>query len=255
MVSEGVTLFAAVSRSVRTADASERYMANYMGMNGVLSWIGNPNLDPEKHHQADIGLTYQSTMMSISGSVYYNQVTDFIQLDSARGQRGVLVNNPQASVYTNIDAVLAGVEAEAELRLNDYWRVNLSAAYTYGENESDNIPLSQIAPLSGRFELTYDNSEWLAGFRVNAAAKQKRIDDDRTTGSGRDSAGPADDYVTLDLFAGYNVNENVQITGGVTNVFDEVYANHLNKRDLTDPVGIRVNEPGRSFYARLVTKY
>lgn len=250
----GFKIYGSVSRSVRTADATERFIGSYMMMNGMnTSWIGNPNLDPEKHHQIELGGTYSAQDFRLSGAAYYNHVQDFIQLDTARGQRGVLIYNPMVSVYTNIDAVLSGFEAEAEWHFADYWRVNLQGAYTHGENLSDDIPLAQIAPLSGRLEVAYDNSIWMVGARLNAAAKQNRIDDDPTVGSGRDF-GETDGYVTVDLFGAYNITENFQLTAGVTNLFDKTYANHLNKKDGFNNE-VRVNEPGRSFYVRSITNF
>ncbi len=253
--SKSLGVYGAVSRSVRTADASERYIASFMGAGGASSWVGNPDIDPEQHHMLDVGFAYKDEGLKFSGSAYYNNVTDFIQLDSARSQRGVQETTTTASVYTNIEAVIAGLEGEAEYQLSDNWRLGASVAFTYGQNKSDDIPLSQIAPVSGRVELAYDNSEWMAGVRLNAAASQTRVDDDRTTGSGRDSSGDAAGYATFDLFGAYNVTENFQITGGVTNLLDAEYATHLNKTNLMDPSGVRVNEPGRSFYIRAVTKF
>ncbi len=254
-MSDKFGIYGSVSRSVRTADASERYIASYMGAGGANSWVGNPDIDPEQHHMLDVGFAYKEKVFELSGSAYYNNVTDFIQLDSARSQRGVQETTTTASVYTNIDAVVAGLEFEGEYRFAENWRLGASVAFTYGENESDDIPLSQIAPLSGRMELAYDTSEWMAGVRMNAAAKQTRVDDDRTTGSGRDSSGDSDGYVTFDMFGAYNFTENFQVTGGVTNLLDAEYATHLNKTNLLDPTGVRVNEPGRSFYIRAVTKF
>lgn len=250
----GLMVYGALSRSVRTADATERYIGSYMMMNGMnTSWIGNPNLDPEKHHQIELGGTYAAQDFRLSGVAYYNRVEDFIQLDTARGQRGVIPNMPSVSVYTNINAVLTGFEVEAEYKFAEFWRAKLTGAYTYGENLSDDIPLAQIAPLSGRFEVAYDNSIWMLGARLNAAAKQTRIDSDPTVGSGRDF-GETDGYLTVDLFGAYNVTENFQITAGVTNLFDKTYANHLNKKDGFNNE-VRVNEPGRSFYVRSVTNF
>lgn len=253
-INEKLTVFGSLSRSVRTADATERYIASYMGMGGANSWVGNPGLDPEKHHQGEIGISLKRERSSLSGTVYYNSVDDFIQLDSARGQQGILVNTPTASVFRNIDASLAGVEVEAETRLAKFWRLKGSTSYTHGKNRSDGIALAQIAPLSGRAELTYDNDRWLAGVRLNAATKQTRVDDDNTTGSGRDN-GPSDGWVTLDLFAAINLTDRFQISGGVTNVTDKNYAYHLNKTNLENPAGVRVNEPGRAFYIRGVTRF
>jgi len=250
----GLEVFAAVSRSVRTADATERFMGSYMIMMGQnRSWIGNPGLDPEKHHQIEVGAHYHGTDFHISGSAFHNRVEDFIQLDTARGQRSVLVTAPTASVFTNIDATLTGFEAEAEWRLAEHWRFNLSGAYTRGQNLSDNIPLSQIAPLTGRLEIAYDTRDWMLGARLNAASSQNRVDDDPAAGSGRDF-GPSEAYLTVDLFGSYNLTENFQVTAGVTNLFDETYANHLNKRDGFNNE-VRVNEPGRSFYVRSVSNF
>jgi iron complex outermembrane recepter protein len=247
-----LTVFSTLSRAVRTADATERWIAA-KSAKASDQWIGNPEIDPEKHHQIDLGLMYHTPMLDLKGSVYYNKIEDFIQYDTARGRRGVIATD-LASVYTNIDATIAGVEGEANVRLNDYWRVNLAAAYTYGQNESDDIPLAQIAPLSGRLELIYDAKRWSAGVRLNAASEQDRVDTDKKTGSGRDYANN-DGHLTVDLFGSYNITENFQISAGVTNVFDETYANYLNRTNLLDPRGIQVNEPGRSFYIRSVTQF
>lgn len=250
----GLKLFGALSRSVRTADATERYIGSYMMMNGMnMSWIGNPNIDPEKHHQIELGATFATPEFHFSGAAYYNRVNDFIQLDTARGQRGVMITAPSVSVYTNIDAALAGFEAQAEWRFADVWRAKLSGAYTHGENLSDGIPLAQIAPLTGRVEIAYDDSIWMVGARLNAASRQTRVDDDPTVGSGRDF-GASEAYLTVDLFGAYNVTESFQISAGVTNLFDKTYANHLNKKDGFNNE-VRVNEPGRSFYIRSVTNF
>jgi iron complex outermembrane receptor protein len=248
-LTKDLTVFSTLSRAVRTADATERYMA----AKGSSFWVGNPNIDPEKHHQIDLGFKYHVSSFDLKGTAYYDNIEDFIQQDSARGQRGVLMNN-QATVYTNIDAIIAGVDAEATVHLTDRWRVNLAAAYTYGENESDNIPLAQIAPLSGRAELIYDATKWSAGVRLNAAAEQNRLDDDASTGSGRDYTNN-DGHLTMDLFGSYNITENFQISAGVTNVFDEEYANYLNRTNIMNARGVQVNEPGRSFYVRSVTRF
>lgn len=244
----GVTVFGSLSRAVRTADATERYIANMMGMNpnGKTSWVGNPDIEPEKHHQIDLGLRYKTSMLNLSGSVFYNDVTDYIQR-----YNGQYIDSTYSSVsiYKNIDATLTGFEAEAQIRLSDVWRVNLMGAYTRGQNETDNTPLGQISPLSGRFELVYDNSKLMAGVRVNAASKQTRIDN----ASSKQDFGETDGWATVDLFGSYNITQNFQLNAGVTNLFDATYANHLNRELLGEQ--IKVNEPGRSFYVRATTKF
>ena len=244
---DGLNLFASASRSVRTADASERYIANFMGTGGAMSWVGNPDIKPEKHHQIELGTRYESAAFTFTGSAFYNSVQDFIQL-----YRGQNVGAPytNVSIYRNINATLAGVEAKATYKFAEYWRATAAAAYTYGRNRTSNTPLAQVAPLSGKLELAYDNTVWMAGGRVNMAAKQNRTD---AASSGID-AGSTRSYVTLDLFGAYNVTEKFQISAGVTNLLDKSYAHHLNKSNLLNP-GVRVNEPGRSFYLRATATF
>ena len=38
---------------------------------------------------------------------------------------------------------------------------------------------------------------------------------------------------------------------GIDNVFDKLYAEHLNKPNAFDPTVNQVNEPGRSLWARV----
>lgn len=251
---DGVELFGSVSRAVRTADATERYMANMMGCPGTpnagcMSWVGNPDIKPEKHHQADIGARYQGDGVHLTGSIFYNHVDDYIQR-----YNGQNVGAPymMASIYRNIDATLAGAEAEMQVQLSQVWTVNLSAAYTHGENRTDDIPLGQIPPLSGRFELVYDNTDLMAGLRITAAAAQTRIDSGGVNNNSQQDLGKTDAWRSVDLFGAYNLTDNVQISAGITNLLDKTYANHLNKELLGQSV--RVNEPGRSVYLRAVTK-
>ncbi|MEJ2124086.1 MAG: TonB-dependent receptor, partial [Alphaproteobacteria bacterium] len=60
-------------------------------------------------------------------------------------------------------------------------------------------------------------------------------------------------WATVDLFGSYNITQNFQLNAGVTNLFDATYANHLNRELLGEQV--KVNEKGRSFYVRAITKF
>lgn len=222
------TLFLGFSRAVRTADATERAMAR-------SNWVGNPEIDPEKHHQVDIGVQTDRESWSAGAAVYVDKVDDFILRD-AFSVAGV-------TTYRNIDATLAGLE------LNGAWRrggfeLSGDAVYTYGENETDDMALAQIPPFSGQVTGAYGEDAWRLGARVNWALKQGRVDLSRDV-----QATPG--YATLDLFGSYEITENVALSAGVTNLLDHSYANHLNRSNISDPVEVQVNEPGRSGYLRL----
>jgi iron complex outermembrane recepter protein len=170
------------SRSVRTADATERSMASDQGPN---SWVGNPTIDPEAHHQAEAGVDMTGKDWRLFGNVYADWVNDFIMRDRARGQDGILLSNG-ASVYRNVDALLTGFTIGGQYRFGGNWVIDANAAYTFGENVSDSRALSQIPPLEGMVSLTFKEDGWSLGGTLRGAIQQTRVDDDPATGSGLD---------------------------------------------------------------------
>lgn len=230
-VAPGTTLFAGLSRAVRTADATERAMARN-------NWVGNPGIDPEKHYQLDVGAEMVQDDWSLAATVYADRVDDFILRD-AYSVAGV-------TTYRNVDALLAGVDLSGTW-MRDGFELSGNLAYTYGENLSDNRALAQIPPLTGSVTASYGQGAWRAGARVNCTAKQDRTDPSRDPGK-------TPGWVTLDLFSSYEIADNAVLRVGVDNVTDETYANHLSRANLFDTTLTQVNEPGRIFYARLELK-
>lgn len=248
-------LYTGASRSVRTADATERGLANFMTTMGQPagsnSWVGNPEIKPEKHHQLDAGFVVAKSDMAYGGSVYANYVEDYILRDSARSQPGIQVNFPNADIYRNIDAFLAGVELHGTWQFASDWTLEGDMTYTYGEDIDAGRALPQIPPLQGKAGLTWQAMESFAfGSTVRWAMEQTRVDTDPNTATGRDSD-KTNGYAVLDLEGRLTAFDPVSLNFGVTNVFDETYASHLNRSNISDPTEIQVNEPGRSFYVQL----
>jgi len=241
----GVKAHTAISRSVRTADATERGMAGDHGT-AASRWVGNPDIEPEKHHQVELGATASTHGWDVEGSVYHDWVSDFIFRDRARGQDGILLSD-NATVYRNVDARLWGIELGVNTRLKDTWVLSANAAYTRGRNDDTGLPLPQIPPLSGMIDLAYDHDVWTLGTRINAAMKQTRVDTDTATGSGLDVQ-KTPGYVVPNLYATYRGLDPFDIRFGISNLFDHNYANHLNRSNSFDTDQVQVNEPGRSFY-------
>jgi iron complex outermembrane receptor protein len=235
------------SRAVRTADATERGIAR--GPLNANAWVGNPGLDPEKHHQVDMGIETERSAWKASASIWYDNVSDFITRDRARGQSGVLVANG-ANIYRNVDAELAGVDMAAEWAFAPAWRIGGNLAYTWGENTTDDRSLYQIPPLSGSVEIVRQVTQWSAGMRMRWAAQQTQVDLDPATGSGLD-AQETPGYAAFDIFGSWKLAEAIELRAGVANVFDTSYASHLNRANGFDPTVVQVNEPGRSAYLQM----
>lgn len=249
---QDTTTYLTVSRSVRTADTTERTIA---ADNGTASAriIGNVRLDPEKHYQVDLGINTKYAGYTIAASAFYDRVNDFIFRDVARGQSDLLLNDT-AVVFRNIDATLMGVDLTAQHTFANRVSLNGSLNYTRGQNEETNNPLPQISPLKLSMDVSYPTGDWLLGVRANAAAKQTRVDSSTATGSGRD-VGQTSGYVTADIYGANSLTDNIELGLGVTNVLDKTYANHLNKANSFDATETQVNEPGRAFYVRLTAMF
>lgn len=235
---DGWTGHASASRSVRTADASERGMARPVG----AGWVGNPGIAPEKHHQGEVGATTAVGGWTVEGAAWADRVDDFILRDLARGQAGI-AGPAGRVVYRNVDALLAGIELGARGRVSEVWRIDTSVAWTYGTNLADDHALPQIPPLSGRVEVAYEQPDWSVGSALRWATTQFRVDS-----VGGVDVGKTPGYGVVDLFATYDGLQPVGLRVGVTNLFDDAYASHLSRSNTVDPQMVQVNEPGRAFY-------
>lgn len=242
--------FATLSRSVRTADATERYIASDNAMAADMRWIGNPGLQPEQHHQLELGYTRDAGRWDAGASVFYNDVTDFILRDRARAMPNPLDDG--ATIYRNVGALLYGFEAETGVRWASHWSSRATLAWVRAENTDDDRPIAQTPPLEATFSLEYTRNDWNLGGLLRAQDNQHRVEADVTRDSGLD-AQQTPGWATLDVYGSFTGTEHMTFAAGINNVFDRSYAYHVNRAnsDPFSPDAVLVNEPGREFWVRL----
>jgi iron complex outermembrane receptor protein len=243
------TLFAGASQTRRTADASERFLAAANAA-PMMRWVGNPGLDPEQHRQLDTGAVWTHKGQRIDLVLFRDDVADYILRDRAHAQPGVLQND-NATIYRNVDARLQGVEASWDWAMSEYWSARAELAYVRAENTDENRAIAQTPPLNGSISLSYTGSNWDAGARMRWSDSQGRIDANPMLGSGLD-AGETPGWAVLNLYSRLSLGAGGELRAGVDNLFDRTYAEHLNRgnRDPFYPEPLRVNEPGRTLWAR-----
>ncbi|MEF8793171.1 TonB-dependent receptor [Thiohalorhabdus sp.] len=238
------TLHGTVSRSVRTADATERFIAADSTMKKD-AWVGNPGIEPEKHHQAELGTTWNSDTAEVQASAYYNRVTDYLLTDKITDGSG----NP-ATGYRNVDAALYGGELEADRTLGQHWRARATAAYVHGTKTTDDDPLPQMPPLEATAGLDYRAATWEAGAEVRMVDEQDRVDLE----SGQDVQ-ETPGYAVVNLHGEVRLPARLKLRAGVDNLLDKTYSEHTNRNDSTTGEAILVNEPGGSVWMRLSGRF
>ncbi|MBE9399688.1 TonB-dependent copper receptor [Pontibacterium sp. N1Y112] len=229
-----------LSRSVRTADATERYIAkaNMMGMGS--KWVGNPQLDPEKHHQIEVALASDMDDLNWMLTGWYNQVDDYILRQRVGGD----------DIYRNIDAELYGVEFEVRYRVNSNLILGSSLAWLQGNNEDDGTDLSRISPLELTNTLDYVQENWKAGVEWKLVDAQNDVCLSSSSCGGQDVR-QTPGYGLINLHGEYSLPMGMTVAMGVDNLFDKFYTLHESRDYLLDTDPVQVAEPGRNVWMRI----
>jgi len=245
--------WAGLSSTVRTADATERYLgANHS--TPMMRWFGNPDIQPERHNQIEFGAKWQFENGWHELNIYHDEVADFILRDRARNQDGILMMD-MATIYRNVDASLQGFEWALNTAFADTWNFYTNVAYVKGENKDTDRPLYQIPPVEGLIQLSQQQDRLSYWLDVKWALEQTDLDSSGMTGSGLDS-NDSESWVSVDFKLRYELNKDWQLSVGVNNLFDETYAYHVSRANLDpfNPEAVQVNEPGRQFWLSLLTE-
>lgn len=255
---ENWQLYGNVARAFRAPSMIELYndgvhfatpgfpMGPGMSFSGVNYFIPNPDLEPEKSTQFELGTRYArrdvlrpGDRLDLTATAYYadvenyiNQVVEFMDFTRPSfGPDGSMVISGSTAT-DNIDARLWGFEATADYDAGP-WFAGLILTVPRGEEKDGggalgSIPQDRLTVSGGIRPLL----NWELGARATFAAEQ----DDVPEGSR-----PADGWTTVDLFAAWRPEiaalEGTVFRAGIDNVFDETYTIYPNG----------LNQPGRTF--------
>jgi hemoglobin/transferrin/lactoferrin receptor protein len=211
--------------------------------------VPNPDLKPERSNGYELGLRWRGAALSLTGSAYYNDYSDFIESKVNLGadpDTGVILFQSQ-----NIaEARIYGAELAATIRAPggdewlDGWTARLSAAWARGDDLVRDVPLNSVDPASAVLALRYDaqSGRW-GGELVTTAVEAKRdVDDSRA------DLYETDGYVTLDLLAHLDLGRGLRVNAGVFNLTDSDYIEWADVRGRTasDPLIPYYTRPGRN---------
>lgn len=232
-----------LGRVQRSGSLTERYI-NYFPV-GVdpYEMLGNPLLDPEINNELDLTLQWKSERTNLHLDLFASFLQDYISSYIDSSLSPTIPSSPGVRRYTNIDrAFKTGFEAG----WNQLWPAGLkhqfSIAYTYGEDLERSDPLPEIAPLDLRFHLSgdYFSHRLMPYLTFRYVMEQSRISSEFG-----ETVSPS--FVLVDMGLSFQFTKSIGITGGVQNLFDNLYYEHLS-RSVRDASALPIYAPGRCFF-------
>ncbi|MEO1083169.1 MAG: TonB-dependent receptor, partial [Acidobacteriota bacterium] len=196
----GVELTANVGTGLRFPNLSERFFTGTTGRGGT---VGNPDLEPERSVNLDLGLRYFGNRTFVSAQVFRLEVDDYIER--------VDLTDDVLTFVNLISGTIEGVEIEGFHKLNDAWTFSWNGHLIDGEGE-DGSPLADISPDRFQVGLRYDMG------RLDAKVEYQY----RAT---KDDPGPGEVSVeSADLVSAaltYDLRDDLQVTLRGRNLLDE----------------------------------
>jgi iron complex outermembrane receptor protein len=157
------------------------------------------------------------------------------------------------TISRNIAAATWGGEATMGWRFAPNWKLDASVAGVRGNNDTDERPLAQLPPIDSRLSLLYTRPTWSAAALVRLVAAQSRFAIGQGNIVGQD-LGRSPGFGVVSLNASWRPTAALRLSGGIDNVFDRTYAEHVSRAGAAVAGFVttaRVNEPGRFLWLKV----
>ncbi|HKB41370.1 MAG TPA: TonB-dependent receptor, partial [Gemmataceae bacterium] len=262
-IDEHLTSFLKFGHAERPPTITELYAAGpfvAVLQQGLNRLIGDPNLRAEKNNQFDIGLLGNYDNVRFGATGFYAFINDYITYDQNKVTSGL-----SQVIFTNTElATLAGGELFADLDLTGYLTPFIIVSYVQGRDRThvdtqrsavlvssrrafDTEPLPGIPPLEIRsgFRIHEETvrPRWSVEFLARSVMGQNLVATSL-------SELPTSGFTIFDVRAFWQMSDQVLLTGGVENIGDKFYREHLDPRS-----GDQLFRPGTNAYAALEVKY
>jgi iron complex outermembrane receptor protein len=226
-LNEVLSLYIGIGIKNRTPSYQERYLWTPMESTGGLAdghtYIGDINLESETAYQSNLGLTWQSSDFMIAPHVFYQNIDDYIQgtpmkMKDASAKMMAKDDNPLK--FSNVDAKLYGADVNWYYNLSDKFQLSGIASYVKGKRRDIDDNLYRISPLNGQVSFSYHNETVITNLTLVTVAAQAHVS---ATNTEQVTAG----YGLVNIDIEYFVTNEFTLRGGVDNMFDREYQNHL----------------------------
>lgn len=218
----GFELTANVGTGLRFPSLSERFFTGTTGRGEVIS---NPDLDPERSLNTDLGIRWYGTKTFFGAQVFRLEVDDYIERIEV--EDGVLT-------FVNLTSgTIEGFEVEGFYQPTDRWFYSWSGHLLDGEDD-DGQPLADVSPHRLQLGVRYQRERW----ETQAQLQLRASKDD--PGSGEMEIPSAQ---LLSASVSYRLNPELTLTVEGRNLLDEEYFNSADDKSVPSPgrsVGVRL---------------
>ena len=188
----------------------------YAELFGGWGYIGNPDLKPEENRSFDIGaeIGFAEGRGSVDLTWFREDLENEISFSGTPLPDGTNYYNQNGT------STRQGVEIAGRFAVTD--ALTLGASYTYLDAKD---PDGSVETRRPRHMLGLDAEYLFAEGRGSIAGSLRHVAanyDDQFYGSYATAKLP--DYTVVDVAAGYDLTDRVRVTGRVSNLFDEDYA-------------------------------
>lgn len=246
---EHVSLGLWLGMATRSPGITERYINQFPVGLDPYEMLGNPDLKPEVNNQLDLVFQYQTQKTGIDFTVFTSVLRDYISSEKVP-DTPAMPTSPGVRQFMNIkNAMMAGFEMSWLQEYSRFLRHNLTMSYTYGQNQTQEEPLPEIPPFEFRYSLmgNFVNDKIHPELALRSSFKQDRI---ATSYGETETPG----FTVVDAKLMWDINSNIVATGGVENLFDTAYYEHLS-RSVRGADARPIYSPGRSFYLTLTFNF
>ncbi len=206
-------------------------------------YIGKPDLKNESSAQISFLLRFESKRWSVSLSPFVNKIRNYIEGERDAGISPMTEGAHGVKIYTNNgSALMQGAELALKYLSSGPWSMISTGKYIQGQ-KSDGKAMWQIPPFKSLTSVKYRKGLYSVQAETEWSAAQNRIDEE----SGETKT-PA--YIIFHLRFSANwmiATHSVEINGGVENIGDNFYHEHLDWGG--------VPRPGRNFYATVAYRF
>lgn len=253
----------ALGRGIRSPNMLERFIKLLPVGYDQYDYLGNPRLEPEINNEADLTFTIDNNKFGkLYLNFFYSYVSNYI---TARLLPSSVIKPQSQGVlgvkqFVNTEYVIhRGFELGYKTPERHKLGCDFMAALTYGvipsvtkyiisgseivdDIQIKNDALPEIPPLESTINIYYKfgNGYFTPKLTIRAVAAQNHVSEafyeEKTPG-----------FWIAGFSANYKINSFLKVNGGISNIFNLAYYEHLNRRI----IGSRDNlyEPGRVIYA------